>query len=195
MSDTGSSGANPLSFDRFNEFLEHNGILSNAAEVHGIITGMVAGGASLKGDDWLLLLSDLISEGESFKPVLKERFVELSAKISAELGDPDLGFNLLLPNDHESLYERLSYMVGWVQSFLVGFGVNQTNLAGLSEDVREAIDDMVEIAKLDFGVDEDEEAERAYFEISEYLRISALLCFNELGQNKGTDCAPNQVLH
>ena len=42
-------------------------------------------------------------------------------------------------------------------------------------------------------MEEDEDTEQAYFEISEYVRISALLCFTELGSspttvdNKNTD--------
>jgi hypothetical protein len=195
MQQTGGADANLLNYDRLTEFFEQNGMLSNGAEVHGILTGMIAGGASLKGDDWLLLLSDLIHEGQSFKPAVAERLKALAADICASMRDPDLGFNLTLPSDHESLGERLTSMIGWVQSFLVGFGVNQTNLTGLSEDVREVIDDMVEIAKLDFAVDEDEEAERAFFEVVEYLRISAMLCFNELGLKSGADCKTNKVLH
>lgn len=195
MQQTGGADANLLNYDRLTEFFEQNGMLSNGAEVHGILTGMIAGGASLKGDDWLLLLSDLIHEGQSFSPAVTERLKALAADICASMRDPDLGFNLVLPSDHESLGERLTSMIGWVQSFLVGFGVNQTNLTGLSDDVREVIDDMVEIAKLDFAVDEDEEAERAFFEVVEYLRISAMLCFNELGLKSGADCKTNQVLH
>lgn len=189
-SETGASH----NYDRLNEFFEQQGILSNAAEVHGIITGMVSGGASIEGNEWLLLLSDLINEGQSFKPELKEQFQLLANEVCANMRDPDLGFQLLLPSDHEPLQERLHSLTGWVQSFLVGFGVNQTNLAGLSADLREAIDDMVEIAKLDVAIDEEEEAERAYFEIVEYLRISAMLCYNELGQKSST-CKTNKTLH
>lgn len=182
-------------YDRLTEFFEHHGLLSSAAEVHGLLTGMVAGGASVEGEEWLLLLSDLINEGNSFPPDVRERLSLMAADLCASLRDPDLGFQLLLPGDHEPLHERLQALTAWVQSFLVGFGVNQTNLAGLSEDLREAIDDMVEIAKLDIAIDDDEEAERAYFEIMEYLRISAMLCFNELGQNGGAGCKTNKTLH
>ncbi|MDN7136031.1 UPF0149 family protein [Pseudidiomarina terrestris] len=182
-------------YDRLTEFFERHGLLSSAAEIHGLLTGMVAGGASLEGDEWLLLLSDLINEGQSFPPEVRERLSLMAAELGASLRDPDLGFQLLLPGDHEPLHERLQALTAWVQSFLVGFGVNQTNLAGLSADLREAIDDMVEIAKLDIAVDDDEEAERAYFEIMEYLRISAMLCFNELGQNGGNGCKTNKTLH
>ncbi|MDN7125105.1 UPF0149 family protein [Pseudidiomarina sp. 1APP75-32.1] len=182
-------------YDRLTEFFERHGLLSSAAEIHGLLTGMVAGGASLEGDEWLLLLSDLINEGQSFPPEVRERLSLMAADLGASLRDPDLGFQLMLPGDHEPLHERLQALTAWVQSFLVGFGMNQTNLAGLSADLREAIDDMVEIAKLDIAVDDDEEAERAYFEIMEYLRISAMLCFNELGQNGGNGCKTNKTLH
>lgn len=183
------------SYDRLTEFFEHQGLLASGAEVHGLLTGMVAGGASVEGDEWLLLLSDLINEGQSFKPQLREHVKMMAAETCASLRDPDLGFQLILPSDHEPLHERLQALTAWVQSFLVGFGVNQTNLAGLSADLREAIDDMVEIAKLDITIEDDEDAERAYFEIMEYLRISAMLCFNELGQNANTTCKTNKTLH
>ena len=195
MSDTRNDILAPQNYDRLNEFFEQHDILSSAAEVHGVLTGMVAGGANIEGDDWLLLVSDLIHEGQSFKPICREQLSQIAQLIRASMKDPDLGFQLMQPTDHAPLQERLQALVGWVQSFLVGFGVNQSNLAGLSEDLREAIDDMVEIAKLDFEIDEEEEAERAYFEIVEYLRISAMLCFNELGQKGDGDCQPNKVLH
>lgn len=195
MSDPSDEATKLQSYDRLTEFFEQQGLLSNGAEVHGILTGMVAGGASLEGEEWLLLMSDLIHEGQSFKPVVKDQLTELGNSICAAMRDPDLGYQLLLPGDHQPLYERLQAMTAWVQSFLVGFGVNQTNLAGLSEDLREAIEDLVEIAKLDLSVDDDEEGERAYFEIVEYLRISAMLCFTELGQHSGGACKTNKVLH
>ena len=41
--------------------------------------------------------------------------------------------------------------------------------------------DFGEIANLSDDMEEDEATEQAYFEIAEYVRISALLCFTELG--------------
>ncbi|RUO57956.1 UPF0149 family protein [Pseudidiomarina insulisalsae] len=195
MSDNTSASSDLESYDRLTEFFERHDLLSSGAEVHGILTGMVASGASIEGDDWLMLLSDLINEGNSFAPDVRQRLKLIAENTCASLLDPDLGFQLILPSDHEPLPERLQALTAWVQSFLVGFGVNQTNLAGLSADLREAIDDMVEIAKLDISVENDEEAERAYFEIVEYLRISAMLCFNELGQHANSTCTTNKTLH
>lgn len=182
-------------YDRLNEFFERQGLLPSAAEIQGMLSGMIASGAATEGEEWLLLMSDLANEGQKFTPEVKLKLTEMYHDLCAALRDPDMGYQPMLPGDHEPLYERLQAMTGWVQSFLVGFGVNQVNLAGVSADLREAIEDMVEIAKLDFEIEEEEEAERAYFEILEYLRVSAILCFNELGQTSGTPCKTSKTLH
>ena len=59
------------------------------------------------------------------------------------------------------------------------------------------ITDFAEIANLSDEMEEDEESEQAYFEISEYVRISALLCFSELGTlpNKPGDKDTNTTIH
>lgn len=195
MSEQGGDRAQLLNYEHLSELLEQQDILPSAAEVHGIMTGMIAGGAQIHQPEWLVLLSDLIHEGESFKPQSRDLLQRLAELVMTDLQDTDLSFNILLPKDHESLAERLNALIHWVQSFLVGFGVNQTHLTELSSDVREVIDDFVEIAKLDFMVDEDEEAERAYFEVVEYLRMSALLCFNELGLRGDSPRDTNRTLH
>lgn len=189
------AGPHLANFDRLNEFFEQHGLLPNAAEIQGMLTGMIASGAATEGQEWLLLLSDLANEGQKFDAALREKLTQMYQDICAALRDPDLGYQPLLPSDHAPLYERLQALTGWVQSFLVGFGVNQVNLANVSDDLREAIEDLVEIAKLDVDIEEEEDAERAYFEILEYLRVSAILCFNELGQTKGAPCRTSKTLH
>jgi hypothetical protein len=46
-------------------------------------------------------------------------------------------------------------------------------------------------------MDEDEDTEQAYFEIAEYVRISALLCFSELATppNTQSNDSDHKVLH
>ena len=67
-----------------------------------------------------------------------------------------------------------------------------TNLSG---DLKEAIEDMVELAKIEFTDDGDEEEERAYTEIVEYLRVSAMMCYAELGSNELPANQPPKILH
>ncbi|EKE87635.1 UPF0149 family protein [Idiomarina xiamenensis] len=184
-----------FNYDRLNELFERYELLSSPAEIHGTLAGLVASGSSIEGEDWLTLMSDLANEGQPFHPELTKTLKNLMQDICAALRDPDLGFQLLLPEDNAPLPERLQALVNWVQSFLVGFGINQQNLANVSSDLREVIDDMVEIAKVDFEVDDGEDAEHAYYEILEYLRVSAIMCFSELGNSQGGDCKTQKTLH
>jgi uncharacterized protein YgfB (UPF0149 family) len=69
----------------------------------------------------------------------------------------------------------------WVQGFNLGFGLQQKDNAIVSKDVKEVLSDFAEIANLSDDLEEDESNEQAYYEIAEYVRISALLCFTELG--------------
>jgi len=62
-----------------------------------------------------------------------------------------------------------------------------------SDDVKELIADFASIAQLDVdGGDDSNEAEEAFYEIVEYVRMGANYCFNELSDGD-TNAAP--VLH
>ncbi|MCC5879720.1 MAG: UPF0149 family protein [Idiomarina sp.] len=182
-------------YDALNSELEREDMLLSAAEMHGMVSGIVASGAPLETKEWQALLADLANEGQGFNPAMKRLLSDLNEMICSDLADPELGFQLLLPGDDDPLRERLKALTDWVQSFLVGFGVNQQNLTEASEDLREAIQDMAEIARLSDDVDADEEGERAYYEVTEYVRITAIMCFNELaGVETTADIAP-KTLH
>ena len=51
----------------------------------------------------------------------------------------------------------------------------------MSDDVKEVLTDFGEIANLSDEIDDDEATEQAYYEIAEYVKVSVLLCFSELG--------------
>ncbi|RAJ95402.1 UPF0149 family protein [Aliidiomarina maris] len=182
-------------FDALNQELERENMLLNAAEMHGMVSGLVASAAPLEAQQWLGLLADLANEGQAFSPTMRSLLQDLNSMIASDLADPELSFQLLLPGDEEPLGERLKALTAWVQSFLVGFGVNQQNLAQASEDLREAIQDMAEIARLSDDVDSDEEGERAYYEVTEYVRITAIMCFNELAKVAVPHTAAPTTLH
>lgn len=182
-------------YDALNQHLQREDMVLCAAELHGMLTGLIASGAPAESGKWHDVMADLANEGNAFSVGMKSLLRDLSAEIIKELEDPELGFQLLLPGDEEALNERLKALTQWVQSFLAGFGVNQQNLANASADLQEAINDMAEIALLSDDVEADEEGERAFYEVSEYVRISSIMCFNELGQLKSAAAPHNKTLH
>ena len=76
---------------------------------------------------------------------------------------------------------------------MLGFGLKQKDYGTLSADVKEVISDFSEITRLDTMFDETEEDSQALHEVIEYVRVSALLCFAELGKEQAA--STKKTLH
>lgn len=172
------------SFDKISQALEDADLFTNAAEAHGVLSGFVCGGIALDDKSWQPLFNDIVNEGMALSKTMKILMAEIYADVVKQCTDDGLGFNLLLPEDEKPLDERAEAMAQWSQGFLVGFGMVQQNLNQASEDVQEVIRDIRDISQLSLDFEqEDEESEIAFAEIVEYLRVSAMICFNTFSRN------------
>lgn len=175
------------SFDKISQALDGSDLFTNAAETHGVLSGFVCGGIDLDGKSWQPLFNDVVNEGMSLPQSLKVLISDIYADVVKQCTDDGLGFNLLLPEDNKPLDERAEAMAQWAQGFLVGFGMVQQALNQASEDVQEVIRDIRDISQLSLDFEqEDEDAEIAFIEIVEYLRVSAMLCFNTFSRHTPT---------
>lgn len=154
-----------------------------AAEAHGIAVGMLC--VELKADvqNWLHELfveeSDLTVEDKTIMVDLFER--------SRELLDPEteeFSFDLLLPDDDESLSEQVEALRVWCQGFLFGVGYAQTS-GEWPGDSAEVMRDLIELTKIDSDVD-GEEDEDALIEVHEYLRAAVLTVRDQFAESKHT---------
>jgi uncharacterized protein len=167
--------------------LTTHGIIAHASEIQGVLVGLICGGQAFESTDYLTIINDLFNNGEGLPNQVKSRVKTLVSEVWQQLSDESFGFQLLLPDDDESLPERSQAISVWVQGFNLGFGLQQKNTprlehSSLSADVQEVLKDFAEIANLSTDIDEDESSEQAFFEVMEYVRLSALMCFSELGQ-------------
>lgn len=170
-----------IDLDNIFSLFEQHEVFANPSEIHGAITGLLAGGLPITDQDWIGPLSDFYHQGLSF-PTPVVQLLELMFKtIWEDLNDDSLSFALLLPEDEAPLTDRSVALSAWTQGFLLGFGTNKDVLKDASDDVNEVIQDFAHISKMVVDVDDNEENETAYFEIYEYARISAVMCFSELG--------------
>ena len=170
-------------FDTLLNLLEKHEIHASPSEVHGMLSGLLCGGASLDNENWLDVAADFFNQGLTFSPVLKEQLDVLFKSVWRNLIDEAMAFEPMVPDQNEPLHARATALCGWTQGFLLGFGVNPEVLKTASDEVNEAIRDFAEFGKMDTDLDDSEDNESAFFELFEYIRISALLCFNELGEN------------
>ncbi|WP_206484076.1 UPF0149 family protein [Thalassotalea sp. G2M2-11] len=172
---------NPLDFASVQAIITTEDIKIHAAELHGVLTGLVCAGYHFENSDYLSMLNDVFNNGEPLPNKVRTTTKLMFGQVWQTILDDSYSFNLLLPDDDDSLVERGHALGAWVQGFNLGFGLQQTKTAKFSDDVKEVLSDFAEIANLSDEIEEDETTEQAYFEIAEYVRISALLCFTELG--------------
>jgi yecA family protein len=182
-------------YDSVTALLERNNILTTAAEVQGMLCGMLGGGMPLECRDWMEPLADFIHQGEDFSKEVQTTLNELYDSSCQQLLGSDFSLVLCLPEDSTPINERGQALLNWVQGFMLGFGLHQADLTGCSEDVKEALEDFAEIARMDEEMPEDEESEQAFFEVMEYVRVTAMLCFNELGKSPEQQQSEPKTVH
>lgn len=183
ISNTQKATLEALNYGAFSTLLQTHNIVVDAAEIHGILCGMLAGGMNIDDQDWIDALADVINQGDSLPLPVQKQVDYMFNQICQEFIEADFALQLYLPADEESINVRGKAVVEWVQGFLLGFGLHQNDLTNCSAEAKEALEDFTEIARLDEEMEENEESEQAFFEVIEYVRISAMLCFNEMGKS------------
>ncbi|MGG5571772.1 YecA family protein [Vibrio diazotrophicus] len=165
----------------------------NPAELHGLLTGMLAGGLSLKDDSWHPLIFDYTNDGMGWPIKPLEMAKQLLLATNAELTDTTLELSLVLPvgDGPEALFDFADGVADWVNHFISGLGLAGASLNKASSDAKEALEDLEEITKL--GIDEDDDLEeQAHLleQVLEHVKACALLLHAELGIKPEQDKAP-----
>jgi uncharacterized protein YgfB (UPF0149 family) len=162
--------------------LQRAGADSGAAEAHGLLSGAVTAGGKGKLSLWL---EYLLGEGNTHSAAAldcSEMLEQLQNDILCQMHDDSFGFSLLLPSDAATLPERTLALSEWCRGFLYGLALGGVREASeLPETVREVMRDFYEISHAGFTCDMPDEAdEKAYIEITEYVRMSVLLLHEDL---------------
>jgi yecA family protein len=156
----------------------------SAAELHGALSGCLCAGAELTPGNWLAYaLTDAEQENRVVSGSDLARFY--FATVAQLAGDVmDFEFDLFLPEDETPVSERGPAMVEWCRGFLGGFGVVPAPSGALSEEAEEALQDLAKIAASDLNYEETEADEEALIEVCEYIRVAAVLLYNERVVNR-----------
>ena len=189
---------NTLDFASAQADITTENIKAHASEIHGVLTGLVCAGFPVEDLNYLTMINDLFNNGEGLPSKVKSTVKQMFSELWTDILDDAYTFQLMLPDDDDSIAERGHALGVWVQGFNLGFGLQQKDSPVVSEEVKEVLSDFAEIANLSDEMEESEATEQAYFEINEYVRISALLCFSELGTlsiKSSNDTEKNSTIH
>ncbi|AEX23143.1 YecA family protein [Vibrio sp. EJY3] len=154
------------------------------AELHGLLVGMLSGGLAINDQTWQPILFDYTNDGMGW-PATSLAFAQSVFKVSvSELTGSSMELSLLLPDEagEESLFALADGLSDFVNHFISGLGLAGIAIGKASDDVKEALADLEEIAKL--GIDEDDDlGEQAQLleQVIEHVKACVLTIHAEFG--------------
>jgi len=176
------------SYDQLAALLSAYGDAMSVSECHGVLCGMVSCNPALDGAEWAgrMLSGDLDEAVESDagaeideadRAILKAFFDDTVR----QMGDEELGFQPLLPDEEEALEERIAALGDWCDGYLYGLGLGGIkDFGSFSPETQEFCADLVEISHIAFDEGDEGGGESAFFEIVEYVRMGAMMVHDEL---------------
>ncbi len=177
-----------MQFSEIREILIKINSINDVAESHGIASGMLVANTSADKLDWIKQVMGEIEEGDLPPDDIIELMGGWFNEIKNHLQDSNLRYELCLPDDDQTLEKRVTALQEWCRGFIMGIamsGIKDFN--ELPEDTRDLISDFSRIsAEEEFDLDNTDEAEIAYADISQYVRIGVLLINEELQPMKTT---------
>lgn len=171
-----------VSFDELADRLADLG-QSHPSEIHGYLCGLISAGSHPDVQQWLKQLAEQMGDksfDETFDEVTEQLLSQLFLHTQNELESGSLSATLFLPDDDEALGLRTESLGIWCQSFISGFGQGLESRQ-VSEMVEEVLRDFAEISLIETA-EENDESERLYVEVSEFVRLAWLNVFAEVCQ-------------
>ncbi|ANQ22617.1 hypothetical protein BA893_13410 [Vibrio natriegens] len=154
------------------------------AELHGLLVGMLSGGLAINDQTWQPILFDYTNDGMGW-PATSLAFAQSVFTVSVtELTGSSMELSLLLPDEagEEGLFALADGLSDFVNHFISGLGLAGIAIGKASDDVKEALADLEEIAKL--GIDEDDDlGEQAQLleQVIEHVKACVLTIHAEFG--------------
>ena len=153
-----------------------------ASEIHGIACGLLAGNGAADKIKWV---QELIPELDSQNVLQKDAVREMGRLFDdaqSGLQDSEFRFELFLPEDDLHLATRMEALQDWCQGFVLGMTMaGVRDYSKLPEDSKDLMEDFVNIGTSgEFDLDDEQESEIAFTDVSQYVRVGALLINEEL---------------
>lgn len=170
------------------------------SEVHGTLCGLLSANTGAEADAWQQALWPNLASGDLLAAEAREVFAQTHDITRIQLNDPSCEFEMLLPDDDDSLDHRVHALGDWCQGYLIGLSLGGIkDFAPLPDDAREIAQDILEIARAgtSYELEGSEEDENAYAELVEYLRVGVLLINEELQPTQAPPITtePDATLH
>ncbi len=162
-------------FDDLTTALNETELKLHASQVHGLISGVLSGNFNEETDWQEIVMGEILTEDPA--DVVQRLYLATAHHLTESLFE----FQIILPDDEMDLPHRAEALTVWCQGYLTGLKLAGIPILGRDpSELTEAIDDIIEIAKMNYqDVVASEEDEEAYIELVEYVRMAVIHIFTE----------------
>ena len=171
-------------YDGFVDVLSYLSLPASASSLHGMMCGYLCAGADSQGEAYIRALLNNKKDEESRNAALA--MFEVFSISQQQISNFDFEFEMMLPDDQDSLHERALAFSEWCEGFIQALTLTGVSMDEFyEEDAQDAMQHMIEFAELDCDtLDVDEEDERALMEVSEYARMAVIRLHGDLKLNE-----------
>ncbi|MGI9329075.1 MAG: UPF0149 family protein [Gammaproteobacteria bacterium] len=169
-------------FEALTQALTRAGALGEPAEAHGHLCGLACALGPAAEPPWVAELLADCAIGPAARDALIQELKGIAVQNIEALEAGDMSLQLALPDDADPLDSRAAALGLWCQGFMHGLSQGAAAPATIESGVTgEIIGDFVEISRAELSQEETlAEAESAYAELVEFVRVSVQLIFEEL---------------
>jgi uncharacterized protein YgfB (UPF0149 family) len=173
--------------------LEQARAVTDAPEAHGTLVGALCAAPRYTAEDWW---AEILPEGRAPSGLAEPLRDVFEATVEALQGQ-EMQFQLLLPDDEDSLAERATALGEWCQGFLYGLGTGRLrDVDAAGGEVGEVLRDLTEITHVDIDPEDGEATnEEAYAELVEFVRVGVQLVFEQLEPLRDVPRPAGAALH
>ena len=158
-------------------------------ELNGALCGLICAHPE-KEENPVTILTPLIDELELDARARASLLVEVETvanQLTVELRDGTFAIESALDDEDSRISERAGALVAWCSGFLHGLALaEQPRVSRLSDEAREVLKDFSEFSKMSVAIVPSEDAESDLMELTEYVRVGAMLLYEELRPSSDT---------
>lgn len=159
--------------------LHHVGVLSSAAETHGILCALLCYPPPNLETLWF----EHLFADKDIKPSLlaksQKQLLLVKTLTLTQLNSPDFEFMPLLPEDEVPLSQRVEALADWCSGFLLGLALAEIQIAQLPAQEREFIEDVMAISQVAPPETATHNAEHDYTQLVEFVKVGVLTLYEQ----------------
>jgi uncharacterized protein YgfB (UPF0149 family) len=175
-------------YSQLETVLAETGLEISPSEVHGTIVGAMANHMkSGHAPDLIKHIEPQSESGDSRFESLQDLLNDLYRDVSEQLLEAKESFDLLLPDEDESLDVRVEGLATWSKGYLLGLLYNDAfSIDQLPENGSEIARDLIQIAEAAVGSGTEHEEDWALAELHEYVKVGSQLIFEFIYSERAT---------